>query len=170
MQPSSAHLCALIQPRPARPPQQRTPARQAHPDARLASPRSPARLARPQVNMPVLSDQRPSTFQRANLPSRYSKPALSRPRPVLPDTRPCATALSRPPVPHQDAARPRIPAPHVPAPALHTPSPSPARAHAPTPVPARLHHLLHAITPKRHRALAPAPPTSHAHAHVRAPA
>ncbi|XP_068214532.1 uncharacterized protein [Palaemon carinicauda] len=135
--------------RPARPPQQRTPV-WPHPDAR------------PEASMPVLSDQRLPTRQRAIPSSRYLEPVLSRPRPVLLDTCSGAPVLSRPPVPHQDAARPRIRLPPVPAPARHMPSPSPTRdrAHAAAPAPAR--HRSHAPVTSRppHCPLSPAPPPS----------
>ncbi|XP_068234429.1 serine/arginine repetitive matrix protein 1-like [Palaemon carinicauda] len=106
--------------------QQRTPVRP-NPIARPVRPRSP------QVNIPAQTAQRSPARQRADPPLRYHEAAHSRPRPVLPDTLPRATAPSHPTVPHQVTARPRIQhstPPHDPAPARHTPSPSPARARA----------------------------------------
>ncbi|XP_068245530.1 uncharacterized protein [Palaemon carinicauda] len=105
--------------RPARPPQQRTPVR-------------PHRDARPQASVPVLLDQRQ--------PSRDPAPALTRPQPVLPDTRSGATVISRPSGPRQVAAHPCVRPPPAPAPDRRMPTPSPTRSRGHVPAPAAARH------------------------------
>ncbi|XP_068250368.1 uncharacterized protein [Palaemon carinicauda] len=144
---------------PTQPPQQRTPVRP-HPDARHARPRSPAR---PQASVPVLSDQhQPSCPQVARDPA----PALTRPQPVLPDTRSGAPVISRPSGPRQVAARPRIRPPPAPAPAPDHRTPTPSlmrsRGHVPAPAVARPHACAVASAPSllntHPRAIAPLRP------------
>ncbi|XP_068250663.1 serine/arginine repetitive matrix protein 1-like [Palaemon carinicauda] len=129
--PHATQQCTPVRPNPiARPSQQRTPAR-------------PARPYSPQVNIPAQTAQRSPARQHADPSSCYHEAALSRPRPVLPDTLPRATAHSRPTVPHQVTARPRIQPstpPHDPVPARHTPSPSPTHARAISCAPPRPRH------------------------------
>ncbi|XP_068226504.1 serine/arginine repetitive matrix protein 2-like [Palaemon carinicauda] len=137
----------------ARPSQQRTPACP-YPDSRPRSPARPALPRSPQVNIPAQTAQRSPARQRADPPSRYHEAGQSRPRPIFADTRPRATAHSRPTVPHQVTARPRI-QPSTPprdlAPARHTPSPSPTRAHAHAPAPSPARHCATNLARPRER-------------------
>ncbi|XP_068222207.1 uncharacterized protein [Palaemon carinicauda] len=132
-----------------RPPKQRTPVRPV-PDARYALPRSPAQLALTQVSKPVqLGRHQASRSQVARNPA----PAVSRPRPVLPDMRSGAPVIARPPGPHQVAARPRVRPPPVPAPDRRTPTPLPTRARGHVPAQAAVRPRGHApaLSPARHR-------------------
>ncbi|XP_068207560.1 uncharacterized protein [Palaemon carinicauda] len=116
--------------------------------------RSPAQLAHPQASRSVLPDRRQTSRPQV---ARDPAPALSRPRPVLPDTRSGALVISRPSEPHQVAARPRVRPPPVPAPDRRSPTPSPTRSRDHVPAQAAVRPRAHApaLSPARHRSIAP---------------
>ncbi|XP_068206746.1 uncharacterized protein [Palaemon carinicauda] len=129
------------------PPKQRTPVRPV-PDVCYARPRSPAQLAHPQASKLVLPDRRQTSRPQA---ARDPAPALSHPRPDLPDTGSGAPVISCPSEPHQVAVHPRVRPPPVPAPDRHTPTQSPTCSRDQVPAQAAVRTRSVASVPQRHR-------------------